>query len=136
MIVFSFDSYRVVFLSSIVISYNIYYMLYFSHALSQGFIHEFFYTFRYFLSANDLFLFLCNKFSSSILSDRVAPSPAAVCVKRRCLDLIQTWISGYFTVDFVANAELAASMYSFIQEHVSFHDVISNRTHGVERRTQ
>ena len=49
----------------------------------------------------------------------MAPSPQAVCVKRRCLDLIQTWISGYFCIDFLANDELAASMYSFIQEHVS-----------------
>ena len=92
-------------------------LLYFRHALSDGFIHCFFYVYRYFASPLELFDFLRDKYTAASLS----LSPEAdipVKVKARSLHLLQAWIEGYFSVDFKHDSHLTAQLYNFIKEKV------------------
>ncbi len=63
-----------------------------SFAIQDGFIHQFFYCYRYFVSSDDLFEFLASKFAAATLSlSPEADIPAKV--KTRTLDLMQVWIN-------------------------------------------
>ncbi len=87
------------------------------NALSDGFIHHFFYCYRYFATPQDLFTFLLDKFTAATLS--LSPeAEVPVKVKARTLDILQVWIEGYYGIDFKHDPHLTKSLYTFIKEQV------------------
>ena len=85
--------------------------------MSDGYIHQFFYCYRYFATPQDLFTFLHDKFMAATLS--LSPeAEVPVKVKARTLDLLQVWIEGYYSIDFKHDPELTKSLYNFIKEKV------------------
>ena len=102
------------------------YYFFFRHSLTEGYIHQFFYSFRYFTSAENLFRFLCDKLVAACMSlGPHADTPTKV--KARAIDLLQVWIEGYFSVDFQPNPDLLHDCANFIQDKVHMHSASRDR---------
>ncbi|ELT87102.1 hypothetical protein CAPTEDRAFT_220163 [Capitella teleta] len=83
-------------------------------ALSNGFIHQFLYGFRYFVAPLDLLSFICDKYTAS--SQSLAPAvgmPAKV--KVRAIDLLQAWLEGYFSIDFRNSRGMLQTLKTFLK---------------------
>ena len=90
------------------------------HALTEGYIHQFFYSFRYFTTAENLLRFLCDKLVAACMS--LGPhADIPTKVKARAIDLLQVWIEGYYSVDFKPNPKLLQECATFIQDKVHLH---------------
>jgi hypothetical protein len=91
--------------------------LFAQHALSDGFIHQFFYCYRYFTSPSQLLRFLIDKFTAA--TESLSPdSRIPVKVKARALDLLQVWLEGYYGVDFRHSPDLACALRTFLRTKV------------------
>ena len=88
------------------------------NALSEGYLHHFLYTFRYFTTPHSLPHFITSKHTAACMSlQPEAEIPTKV--KARAIDLIQVWVEGYYAVDFKHNEELTEMCVRFLQEKVS-----------------
>uniref|UniRef100_A0A4W3JH34 Protein very KIND n=1 Tax=Callorhinchus milii TaxID=7868 RepID=A0A4W3JH34_CALMI len=89
--------------------------LYNSNAVIEGYIQQFFYTFRYFTSPSDLFQFLTDRFDSA------AHIRSTDCIKvlNRTLDLLQGWVEECYNVDFAQDIELVHKLEIFISTKVN-----------------
>uniref|UniRef100_A0A4W3KC25 Protein very KIND n=1 Tax=Callorhinchus milii TaxID=7868 RepID=A0A4W3KC25_CALMI len=93
--------------------------LYNSNAVIEGYIQQFFYTFRYFTSPSDLFQFLTDRFDSA------AHIRSTDCIKvlNRTLDLLQGWVEECYNVDFAQDIELVHKLEIFISTKVNVNSV-------------
>ncbi|XP_035671726.1 kinase non-catalytic C-lobe domain-containing protein 1-like isoform X2 [Branchiostoma floridae] len=86
-------------------------------SLMEGFIHHFFYTYRYFACPSELLSFITEKFHSAI-SVSVDQLDNKVRVHCRTIDLMQVWVEGFFELDFKHDAELTDRLMAFIRNKI------------------
>ncbi|XP_078669312.1 kinase non-catalytic C-lobe domain-containing protein 1-like isoform X2 [Branchiostoma floridae x Branchiostoma belcheri] len=86
-------------------------------SLMEGFIHHFFYTYRYFACPSELLSFITEKFHSAI-SVSVDQLDNKVRVHCRTIDLMQVWVEGFFDLDFKHDAELTDRLMAFIRNKI------------------
>uniref|UniRef100_A0A4W3JX37 Protein very KIND n=2 Tax=Callorhinchus milii TaxID=7868 RepID=A0A4W3JX37_CALMI len=97
--------------------------LYNSNAVIEGYIQQFFYTFRYFTSPSDLFQFLTDRFDSAAhISLNQKRSTDCIKVLNRTLDLLQGWVEECYNVDFAQDIELVHKLEIFISTKVIPYD--------------
>ncbi|XP_038045530.1 uncharacterized protein LOC119720079 [Patiria miniata] len=91
--------------------------LYARHALLQGFLHHFFYTYHYYTTSQELLQFIANKFASALgMSSQQAENRNKIL--NRTLDILQVWVEGFFDVDFKANPQLLQDVLVFISDKI------------------
>uniref|UniRef100_S4RJ08 Ras-GEF domain-containing protein n=1 Tax=Petromyzon marinus TaxID=7757 RepID=S4RJ08_PETMA len=101
--------------------------LYAKNSLSQGYIHQFFYTYRYFVSPQQLLSFIMEQFvnASSVLFATIlflvprsvyTPHSSKIC--QRSMDLLHMWLQTCYRVDFAGDAELTSVLQGFILNKV------------------
>ncbi|XP_061194832.1 kinase non-catalytic C-lobe domain-containing protein 1-like [Saccostrea echinata] len=88
--------------------------LFASTALSFGFVHQFFFGFRYFANPVSLLDFLTSRFSAIARSK--AREANLQRIQRRVVDLLHFWVEGFYPVDFEDNEDLINSLQFFIEE--------------------
>ena len=81
----------------------------------SGFVHQFFYGYRYFVSPTGLMRFICDKFSTALLDPTLDVGRK---VATRSLDLMCTWIDGYYNVDFQNSTKMLNMLESFVKDKV------------------
>ncbi|XP_077073629.1 kinase non-catalytic C-lobe domain-containing protein 1 [Siphateles boraxobius] len=90
--------------------------LYARNAHSEGFIQQFFYTYRYFCTPEELLQFLMDKFNSTLgAKDDLSSDAAKVC--QRTLDLLQFWTGQ--GLDFSAGSDLLHTLKTFLNSEVA-----------------
>ncbi|XP_061408663.1 kinase non-catalytic C-lobe domain-containing protein 1-like [Lethenteron reissneri] len=93
--------------------------LYAKNSLSQGYIHQFFYTYRYFVSPQQLLSFIMEQFVNA--SSVYTPHSSKIC--QRSMDLLHMWLQTCYRVDFAGDAELTSILQGFIlNKVVSYHE--------------
>ncbi|XP_078421048.1 kinase non-catalytic C-lobe domain-containing protein 1 [Cetorhinus maximus] len=97
--------------------------LYSSNAVIEGYVQQFFYTFRYFTSPCKFLQFLEDRFNS-VIDIRANQKCSADCIKvhNRSLDLLQAWIEECYNVDIAQNTEVLHKLETFISSKVIQHD--------------
>ncbi|XP_076460857.1 uncharacterized protein LOC143293637 isoform X2 [Babylonia areolata] len=85
-------------------------------ALSDGYIHQFLFCFRYFLRAEDVFTFITQKYTSAHRGNQ--NDPDIVRVQQRAVDVLQFWVEGYYSVDFERNDSLLDRLEAFVMQRV------------------
>ncbi|XP_060697767.1 kinase non-catalytic C-lobe domain-containing protein 1 [Hemiscyllium ocellatum] len=97
--------------------------LYSSNAVIEGYVQQFFYTFRYFTSPCEFLQFLEDRFSSVIdISANQRNSSDSINVYNRSLDLLQAWIEECYYVDFAEDTEVLNKLETFISSKVILYD--------------
>ncbi|KAL8607921.1 hypothetical protein ACOMHN_005476 [Nucella lapillus] len=91
-------------------------MLCLRSALSEGYIHQFLFCFRYFLRAEDVFSFVTHTYLAARRGNQ--NDPDLVRTQRRALDLLQFWVEGYYSLDFERNDALLDRLEAFIMTRV------------------
>ncbi|XP_067909436.1 kinase non-catalytic C-lobe domain-containing protein 1 [Heterodontus francisci] len=93
--------------------------LYSSNAVIEGYVQQFFYTFRYFTLPCEFLQFLEDRFTSVIDASK-NDKRSADCIKvyNRSLDLLQAWIEECYNVDFAQDAEILHKLETFISSKV------------------
>lgn len=92
--------------------------LYARNAHSDGFIQQFFYTYRYFCTPDELLHFLMDKLNST-LGASADPSSDSTKVYQRTLDLLQFWITDAQLVDFSSHSCLQHTLDAFLTSEVA-----------------
>ncbi|XP_051773581.1 kinase non-catalytic C-lobe domain-containing protein 1 isoform X2 [Ctenopharyngodon idella] len=92
--------------------------LYARSAHSEGFIQQFFYTYRYFCTPEELLQFLMDKYNSTLGASE-DPSSDSTKVYQRTLDLLHFWIGDGQSVDFSSDSCLLHTLESFLTSEVS-----------------
>uniref|UniRef100_A0A0L8HTT1 Ras-GEF domain-containing protein n=1 Tax=Octopus bimaculoides TaxID=37653 RepID=A0A0L8HTT1_OCTBM len=87
--------------------------LYTRTALTSGYIHQFFYCYRYFTSPLQLFTFLRQTYTTS---HKFQPSHVAAIIAKRTLLLLSWWLNDYYTIDFKARTTLKRLTEEFIMK--------------------
>ncbi|XP_022080573.1 uncharacterized protein LOC110973789 isoform X2 [Acanthaster planci] len=91
--------------------------LYARHALLQGYLHHFFYTYHYYTTPQELLQFLTNKFNCALsMSSQHAENRSKI--MNRTLDILQVWVEGFFDVDLKPNPQLLQDVLVFISEKI------------------
>ncbi|KAG1963052.1 kinase non-catalytic C-lobe domain-containing protein 1 isoform X2 [Pimephales promelas] len=90
--------------------------LYARNAHSEGFIHQFFYTYRYFCTPEELLQFLMDRFNSTQGANE-DPSSDAAKVCQRTLDLLHFWIGQ--SLDFSSGSDLLHTLNTFLNSEVA-----------------
>ncbi|XP_077992476.1 kinase non-catalytic C-lobe domain-containing protein 1-like isoform X1 [Glandiceps talaboti] len=86
-------------------------------ALLEGYLHHFFYTYRYFATAKEIFKFVTERFNSA-LSVSVEQQENRMKVHCRAIDIIQVWIEGFYDIDFKTDSEMTQQLVHFIKYKV------------------
>ncbi|XP_046360617.2 kinase non-catalytic C-lobe domain-containing protein 1-like isoform X1 [Haliotis rufescens] len=94
--------------------------LFTSSALSDGYIHQFLYTFRYFLAPEQLFDFIRTRYIAACRSNQSDGN--IVRVMHRAVDLLHFWLEGFYSIDFEKNNALVQRLEAFVREHVNSAD--------------
>ncbi|XP_046565908.1 uncharacterized protein LOC124274588 [Haliotis rubra] len=94
--------------------------LFTSSALSDGYIHQFLYTFRYFLAPEQLFDFIRTRYIAACRSNQSDRN--IVRVMHRAVDLLHFWLEGFYSIDFEKNNTLVQRLEAFVREHVNSAD--------------
>ncbi|XP_051508287.1 kinase non-catalytic C-lobe domain-containing protein 1 isoform X2 [Myxocyprinus asiaticus] len=92
--------------------------LYARNAHSDGYIQQFFYTYRYFCTPEELLQFLMDKFNSTLGASE-DPSSDSNKVYQRTLDLLQFWIGDGLSVDFSSRSCLLHMLDTFLSSEVA-----------------
>ncbi|XP_052771824.1 kinase non-catalytic C-lobe domain-containing protein 1-like isoform X3 [Mya arenaria] len=90
--------------------------LFASTALSDGYIHQFLFCYRYFTTAADVLDFLITKYVSASKSGSTEVNISRL--QQRVVDLLHYWMEGYFSVDFRGRPGLISSLRDFVKEHI------------------
>ncbi|KAK7109186.1 uncharacterized protein [Littorina saxatilis] len=85
-------------------------------ALSDGYIHQFLFCFRYFVKADDVFTFITQTFISARKGNQSDVN--IVRAQQRAFDLLQFWVEGYYSLDFERNESLLDQLEAFIMQRV------------------
>ncbi|ESO95133.1 hypothetical protein LOTGIDRAFT_215301 [Lottia gigantea] len=94
--------------------------LFITCAISNGFIHQFLYTYRYFLSSDSLLNFIIYRYTAASRSD--SKDPRIQCIKQRALDILYYWMEGFYTIDFQQNKTLLFRLEQFFMTQLSYND--------------
>ncbi|XDV49769.1 hypothetical protein PO909_018956 [Leuciscus waleckii] len=93
--------------------------LYSRNAHSEGFIPQFFYTYRYFCTPEELLQFLMDRYNSTLgASEDPSSDTAHVC--QRTLDLLHFWIGQ--GLDFSSGSDLLHTLNTFLNSEVAAGD--------------
>ncbi|KAL1263707.1 hypothetical protein QQF64_006446, partial [Cirrhinus molitorella] len=92
--------------------------LYARNAHAEGFIQQFFYTYRYFCTPEELLQFLMDKFNSTLGANE-DPSSDGAKVYQRTLDLLHFWIEDAQLVDFSSSCRLLHTLNAFLTTEVA-----------------
>ncbi|KAH3790012.1 hypothetical protein DPMN_168206, partial [Dreissena polymorpha] len=99
--------------------------LFASTALSDGYIHQFLFCFRYFTTAENVLNFLTSKYASAtkILTFNIKKRSGSTEVnisrlQHRVIDLLLFWIEGYFSIDFKDRPALINSIREFVRDNI------------------
>ncbi|XP_078079037.1 kinase non-catalytic C-lobe domain-containing protein 1 [Mustelus asterias] len=97
--------------------------LFSSNAVIEGYVQQFFYTFRYFVSPCEFLQFLEDRFNS-VTDISVNQKCSIDCIKvyNRSLDLLQAWIEECYSVDFEQDTAVLHKLETFISSKVIQHD--------------
>uniref|UniRef100_A0A672LEV4 Uncharacterized protein n=1 Tax=Sinocyclocheilus grahami TaxID=75366 RepID=A0A672LEV4_SINGR len=87
--------------------------LYARNAHAEGFVQQFFYTYRYFCTSEELLRFLMDKFNSTMGANE-DPSSDRAKVYQRTLDLLHFWIEDAQLVDFSSSSSLLQTLHTFL----------------------
>uniref|UniRef100_A0A8C1YT67 Kinase non-catalytic C-lobe domain containing 1 n=1 Tax=Cyprinus carpio TaxID=7962 RepID=A0A8C1YT67_CYPCA len=87
--------------------------LYARNAHAEGFVQQFFYTYRYFCTPEELLQFLMDKFNSTLGANE-DPSSDKAKVYQRTLDLLHFWIEDAQLVDFSSSSSLLQTLDAFL----------------------
>ncbi|XP_053407466.1 kinase non-catalytic C-lobe domain-containing protein 1-like isoform X3 [Mercenaria mercenaria] len=100
--------------------------LFASTALSDGYIHQFLFCYRYFTTATEVMTFLINKFAAATkvltikLKKRSGSTETNISrLKQRTVDLLHYWLEGYYSIDFQGKPTLVNMLRSFIKDHIN-----------------
>ncbi|KAK7479244.1 hypothetical protein BaRGS_00029492, partial [Batillaria attramentaria] len=85
-------------------------------ALSDGYIHQFLFCFRYFLKAEEVFHFITQKYLAAAKGNQSDVN--IVRVQQRAMDLLQFWVEGFYSVDFERNEPLSDKLEAFVMQRV------------------
>ncbi|XP_048465195.1 kinase non-catalytic C-lobe domain-containing protein 1 [Rhincodon typus] len=97
--------------------------LYSSNAVIEGYVQQFFYTFRYFASPCEFLQFLEDRYNSvSDFSVNQRSSSDSINVYNRSLDLLQAWIEECYYIDFAEETEVLHKLETFISSKVTLYD--------------
>uniref|UniRef100_A0A9J8DIF4 Kinase non-catalytic C-lobe domain containing 1 n=1 Tax=Cyprinus carpio carpio TaxID=630221 RepID=A0A9J8DIF4_CYPCA len=83
------------------------------NAHAEGFVQQFFYTYRYFCTPEELLQFLMDKFNSTLGANE-DPSSDKAKVYQRTLDLLHFWIEDAQLVDFSSSSSLLQTLDAFL----------------------
>ncbi|XP_069836233.1 kinase non-catalytic C-lobe domain-containing protein 1 isoform X2 [Dendropsophus ebraccatus] len=126
--------------------------LYSRNAVVDGYVQQFFYTFRYFCSQEDLLQFLVDRINNTLPREDMDPSCMDVKAYHRSLVLLQSWIEECWQIDLSMNPDLLDKLedlstsqilpkdergeylVSLLQELSSKKYTISSPTLGSEKR--
>ncbi|XP_065152338.1 kinase non-catalytic C-lobe domain-containing protein 1 isoform X2 [Paramisgurnus dabryanus] len=92
--------------------------LYARNAYADGYIQQFFYTYRYFCTSEELLEFLMNKFNNTLGSNEDLSSDCKK-VHQRTLDLLHFWIGDAQLMDFTSSSNLLHTLNSFLTSKVA-----------------
>ncbi|XP_016384169.1 protein very KIND-like [Sinocyclocheilus rhinocerous] len=92
--------------------------LYARNAHAEGFVQQFFYTYRYFCTSEELLWFLMDKFNSTMGANE-DPSSDRAKVYQRTLDLLHFWIEDAQLVDFSSSSSLLQTLHTFLTAEVA-----------------
>ncbi|XP_052468484.1 kinase non-catalytic C-lobe domain-containing protein 1 isoform X1 [Carassius gibelio] len=92
--------------------------LYARNAHADGFVQQFFYTYRYFCTPEELLRFLMDKLNSSLGANE-DPSSDTAKVYQRTLDLLHFWIEDAQLVDFSSSSSLLQTLDAFLTAEVA-----------------
>ncbi|XP_073690626.1 kinase non-catalytic C-lobe domain-containing protein 1-like [Garra rufa] len=92
--------------------------LYARNAHTEGFIQQFFYTYRYFCTTEELLQFLMDKLNSTLGANE-DPSSDGAKVYQRSLDLLHFWIEDAQLVDFSSSCRLLHTLDAFLTTEVA-----------------
>ncbi|XP_033632946.1 uncharacterized protein LOC117294583 [Asterias rubens] len=98
-------------------SLGLFSFLYARHALLQGYLHHFFYTYHYYTTSEELFGFIL-KTSVSALGMNVSNAEHQTKIVYRTLDVLQVWVEGFYEVDFRPNQRLLQDVLVFITDKI------------------
>ncbi|KAK3095807.1 hypothetical protein FSP39_019436 [Pinctada imbricata] len=88
--------------------------LFASTSLSFGYVHQFFYGFRYFILPKDLFAFMRNRYV--MVSKSKIKEANFLRIKRRIVDLVHFWVEGFYSVDFEEDSQLQEDLNTFLED--------------------
>ncbi|KAL3864884.1 hypothetical protein ACJMK2_006531 [Sinanodonta woodiana] len=91
--------------------------LFASTALSDGYIHQFLFCFRYFVKAEDVLNFLIDRFTSARMADGNEVNLSRL--QQRVIDFFHFWLEGYYSIDFEKNHDLLLTLENFIEDKIS-----------------
>ena len=101
--------------------------LYGREAVSEGYLYQFFVTYRYMLSSVELFEFFGESFNKAFKTYGKDRS-TELSVLDRTIDLIAMWIDGFYLIDFQQNESLFYMVDSFIENEIKRYDESKSRT--------
>ncbi|XP_057197308.1 kinase non-catalytic C-lobe domain-containing protein 1-like isoform X2 [Triplophysa rosa] len=92
--------------------------LYARKAHIEGYIRQFFYTFRYFCTPEELLEFLMDKYNSTL---RATEDQTSDCVRvhQRTVDLLHMWMEDALSLDFSCSSRLLQTLESFLTSKVA-----------------
>ncbi|XP_074641281.1 uncharacterized protein LOC141899028 [Tubulanus polymorphus] len=107
--------------------------LFSKESVSEGFVHEFFYSYRYFTTSKKVLTFLLEKFTtaSSSLSDSTAVQKN---VQHRAIDLLTFWLQGYYNLDFKNNPDVTKQLETFFAKRAGKSNHLVDQLYNVYGR--
>ncbi|XP_041369911.1 kinase non-catalytic C-lobe domain-containing protein 1-like [Gigantopelta aegis] len=102
--------------------------LYVSSALSAGYVQQFLYCFRYFVTVEQVLDFILDKYTGSQKGN--SGDKNLFRIRCRSLDLLTFWLEGFYSIDFQHNAPLTTRLETFLNkvslsEEPGSHDLLS-----------
>ncbi|XP_064630511.1 uncharacterized protein LOC135489206 isoform X2 [Lineus longissimus] len=88
--------------------------LFAKESLSGGFIHEFFYCYRYFTTAREVLNFIIDRYTIAVSDPQQTDNHQRI--QRRGLDLLQYWVEGFYSLDFKSNQDLIKILDDFVED--------------------
>ncbi|CAF0766607.1 unnamed protein product [Brachionus calyciflorus] len=96
-------------------------MLYGNEAICNGFVYQFFVTYRYICSSAELLEYFKQIFDKASNCLDISKNKAYL-VLERTIDLIAMWLDGFFTIDFHQNQELLENLEYFLKTEIKSYD--------------
>ncbi|CAH1783767.1 unnamed protein product [Owenia fusiformis] len=93
------------------------------NALAEGYIHQFFYCYRYFATPQQLFNFIRARIvASGCINANVIEEQNRQKILHRARDILQAWIEGYYNLDFRHNPDLVSQLSDLVNNKTQIGD--------------
>ncbi|XP_050395691.2 uncharacterized protein LOC126814532 isoform X2 [Patella vulgata] len=94
--------------------------LFVSSAVKDGFVHQFLYCYRYFITSENLLDFILHRYTAAL---RSKPGDRKLFkIRQRALDILHFWVEGFYSVDFESNKTLLFCLEQFLMSQMSKSD--------------